>query len=226
MAKFIEEFYGFLSFMEGNNIASRRPPEQVDKAMYFVTIEQYGKVLDHYVKTKKVARFMEEFKRAKDITLSSGLGDLPGDYGIHRELYKMTPLETGEVARTVRVEVIEDAFWNYRINRKVGSATTKRPIARIEYTKADVPVKKLEVIPSTITSVEMLYFKTPAKPKYAYTLEGTKYVYNEADSVDLEFSFLSYPDLLYRVLSVIGVNLREDQMVRMMELYKQQEQRK
>jgi hypothetical protein len=226
MAKSIQEFYSFLSFLEGKNIATKRAPEQVDSVVYFCTTELFGKYLDHYVKTKKVAKFMEEFKRSKDITLTSGKGDLPPDYAIYREIYKMTPLAEGESASSIKVEIVEDAFWSYRRNRTVGPASLTRPIARIEFTKDEPPVKKLEVFPASVTSVELLYFKNPVKPKYAYTTVGTKYVYDDDNSVDLEFSMLAYPDLLYRVLSGVGVNLRENQLVQFMELYKSQEQRK
>jgi hypothetical protein len=223
---FIQEFYDFLSFLEGQNVATRRPPEQVDKAMYFVAIDTFDKWLDHYAKTKKISTFLEPFKRRKDIPMTSGVGDLPGDYAIYRELYKMTPLSAGESAASQKIDVVDDNFWNYRRNRKVGPASLARPIARIEYNKAEVPVKKLEVYPSTVTQIELLYFKTPAHPKYNYIQSGSRYAFQEAGSVDIEFSVLLYPDMLYRVLSLVGVNLRENQMVQFMELYKSQEQRK
>lgn len=223
---FIQEFYEFLFFLEGQNIASRRPPEQIDKALYFVSNDIYMKYFDHYAKTKKVSTFLDQFKRRKNIPISNGIGTLPGDYAIYREVYKMAPIATGETAGAVKIDVVDDNFWNHRRNRKVGPASLSRPIARIDFTKESTPAKVIELYPTTVTSIELQYFKTLSKPKYAYTLSGTRYVFHEGNSVDIEFSPLVYPDLLNRVLQVVGVNLRENQLVQYTEMFKSQEQRK
>lgn len=218
MAKFIQEFYTFLSFVEGNHIASQRPPEKIDSALYFTVLDTYNKWIDHYGKTKKIDSFLTPFKRQREITLTAGSGTLPGDYAHHRVLYK----EDG----TTKIDLVLDDKWAYRVNRKIGPVSADRPIARVEFNTAVPPVQKLEVLPLSLTKCKLLYFKMPDRPKYAYTVVGNRYVYNDAESVDIEFSPLLYPDLLHRVLSVIGVNLREGQLVQAMELFKSQEQRK
>jgi len=53
------------------------------------------------------------------------------------------------------------------------------------------------------------YFKAPAKPLYAYTPVGSRYEYDDAASVDIEFSHLLFNDIKKRVLSGLGINLRD-----------------
>lgn len=220
MAKFIKEFYDFMSFLEGKNIATKRPPERIDAAVYFVTVDVFNHYLDHYVKNRKISAFLENFKRRKDIPLTGGKGDLPADYAYPRVIFKADG--------KTRIDLIEDAFWTNRANRTIGGPSDNRPIARIDFTKDPTPVKKLEVLPTTLTTCELNYFKTPTKPKYAYTIpEGTtRYDYDDTNSVDMEVSIMLYPDMIHRVLSAIGVNLRESQLFQYMEVYKSQEQRK
>lgn len=218
MAKFIQEFYGFLSFIEGKDIASERPPEEIDQAVYLVIVDEFNKWLDHYVKTKKVSAILENFKRRKDISLTAGKGTLPPDYAIWRVLYK----DDGKT----RIDVVEDLYWNDRATRSLGKISETRPIARIDFSKDVAPVKQLEVLPSTLTVCELLYFKAPAHPKYAYTIEGTRYVYDDVNSVDIEFSLLNYPNLVISVSQLIGIHIRENQLFQYMQVLKSEEQRK
>lgn len=201
MAKFIKQFYDFLTFVEGSDITTRRPPEQIDEALYFVIMVEFNEWIKHYPKTKEVEEMLMNFKRKKDITLSSGIGSLPPDYGLYREIFK----SDGKT----KIDVVEDLYWPDRINRKIGPVTEVEPVAKIEFSKAETPVKVLEVYPATLPSVEMHYFKTPTKPKYAYDIVSDRYVYNDTNSIDIEFSIFNYPNLLYKVAQMVSVNLRD-----------------
>lgn len=218
MAKFIKEFYDFMSFLEGKDIASKRPPEQVDAAIHFVTIDVFNHYLDHYAKTKKIVELLGNYMRRKDVPLASGIGSLPEDYAYTRVIYKDD--------QKTKIDLVPDDMWNNRATRVVGAVSEKRPIARIDYSKDATPVRILQVLPISLQTCELNYFKKPSKPKYAYTISGTKYVYDDANSIDLEFSLMLYPDVLSRVLSAISINLRENQLFQYMEIYKSQDQRK
>lgn len=215
MAKFISEFYDLVSFIEGKPIASKRPPEQVDSALYFVIVDVFNHYIDHYVKTKKISHYLTPFKKIAPITFASGASTLPPDYELHREFYG----PTGN-----RVPLVEDAFWDYESNRKVGPRNSNNPIARIENSTDPTPIRQIQIFPTSVASGSLLYFRTPTKPKWAYTAVGSKYVYDDASSIDMDFRIQLYPDLINRVLSIIGVNLREGQLVQMMQAFKMEEQ--
>lgn len=218
MAKFIQEFYSFLSFCEGKDITSKRPPEKIDEALYFVIVDEFDKWLDHYVKTKKISEILGNFKRRQDVALTSGVGTLPPDYILYRVLYKADG--------KTRIDVVEDLYWADRLNRSIGKVSESNPVARIDFSKGETPAKVLEVYPTTLTTCELNYFKKPTKPKYAYTIEGTKYVYNDLDSEDIEFSLMNYPNLLYKVGQMVSINIRENQFYQFMQAGINQEQRK
>ncbi len=214
MGLFIEKIHTLLGDLEGKNIASQRPPEQVDRVLHLIISDLFNKYLDHYVKTKKIDNFLMHFRRPATINLAAGLGNLPPDYAHHRQLY----LADGKT----KIAVIPDKFWPDRVNRKLGPPSLTEPIARIEYT--ETPELKLEVVPATISSVKLMYFKTPAVPKFAYDLVSSRYVYNEAASVDVEFPIGLYPDIMNRLLGAFGITLREGQMIQITETLKAQEQ--
>ena len=214
MAKFIQEFYNFLSFVEGSDITARRPPEKIDEALYFVIVEEFGKWLDHYVKTKKIDEMLGHFKRRADVAMTTGVGNLPPDYQLWRSLRAVHPTVSG---KTMKVEVIEDLYWNDRVDRAVGKVSLDRPIAQIEYSKGDTPARKLEVLPVSIATIQLAYFKRPTKPKYAYTVEGTRYVYDDVNSIDIEFSLLNYPSLLYQVGQMVAVNINSGHLYQYMQ---------
>jgi hypothetical protein len=218
MAKFIQEFYSFLSFCEGKDIASKRPPEKIDEALYFVIVDEFTKWLDHYVKTKKIEEILGQFKRRADITLTGGVGILPPDYALYRTIMK----SDGKT----RIDYVEDLYWSDRMNSSIAKVTEAEPICRIDYTKGVTPVRRLEVFPNTITTCELQYFKNPTKPKYAYDVQGTKYVYNDTNSIDIEFSIMNYPNLPYRVGQMVSINIRENQLYQFMQAGINQEQRK
>lgn len=215
MSKFIGEFYDFLSFLEGKNIATKRPPERIDSALYFTIIDVYNHYRDHYVKTKKISQYLIPFKRTAAITLTTGVSALPADCEITREFYDAS----GKL-----IPIVEDAFWNHHRNRKVGAPSATNPIARIENSTDPTPIRQIQVYPTSVASGTLLYFKAPAKPKWAYDVVGTRYVYNEGASTDIDFSILLYPDLINRVLASIGVNLRENQVVQFTQAFKAEEQ--
>ena len=216
MAKFIEDIHNLYNILAGKNVATKQPPERIDQVLYEVTIGIFNDNYKHYVKTQEISDFLLPFKRVDTLTLSSGKKDIPTDYAHHR----MTTLPNG-----VEIPMVEDKFWSKRAYRKLSPPTTAAPICRIENTNADPSVSQIEVFP-VVPSVLFYYFKKPTKAKYAYDKEGTRYIYNDTDSVDSDFGVLLFPQIAMKVLSRFGINLREQQVIQYAEAMKAQESTK
>ncbi len=216
--EFIAKIHTLFALLEGKNLATTRPPEEIDSALEMVLQDLFNKYFDHYVKTKKIDAYLSPFKRTVELTLVSGVKVLPGDYAHYREAY----LSDG----VTKVDIIADAYWNSRVNRKLGAPTAAQPIARIEMIGSS-PVLSIKVHPAPADSKVILeYFKTVATPRYGYSIEGNRYVYDANTTVDVEFPPGLYPDITNRLLQMFGITLREGQLVQMMEQAKITEQAK
>lgn len=216
MAKFIEDIHKLYNLLAGKNIATKQPPERIDQVLYEVTIGIFNDHYNHYVKTQKISDYMLPFKRVKTLTLTAGKATITAELNYAHSRGVKLPDGT-------KVDVVEDKFWAGRVKSKVDPPSASRPICRIENTEADATIKQIELVPSTITSIQLYYFKIPAKAKYAYTPSGNRYIYDENNSIDSEFSPLLFPQIAMKVLSRFGINLREQQVIQYAEAMKQQE---
>lgn len=216
MALLIEQIHNVFSDLEGKNIATKHPPERIDRVLHLIIVDIFNKHLDHYVKTKKISDYLLPFKRQKTLTFTGGSVDVPGDFAHHRSMS----------AGNKKVDLIEDKFWDGRVNSKLSPPSVTNPIARIENSEASTPARKIEIVPATITTAKLFYFKYPTAPVYAYTVVGTRYVYDEASSIDVEFPIGLYPEIVNRLLGQFGIVLREGQIIQITEQLKLQEQAK
>lgn len=215
MAKFIKEIHDLVNFLAGKSLATKQPPEKIDMVLYEVVVDLFNSYYKHYVKTQEISDFLLPFKRTKTLTVSNGVADLPLDYQHMRAVRTLAKL---------KIDLVEDKFWDGRVNSKVVPPSATNPIARIEVPESDATKRIIEVIPSQNVIVE--YFKAPTKPRYAYDVVLTKYVYNDTDSTDVEFSPLLFPEIKKRVLSGLGINIRDRDLTVYAEQSKQTEQPK
>lgn len=214
MAKLIERIHLTLADLEGKNVATKRPPEQVDRVLYLIIVDLFNKHIDHYVKTSKVSNYLLPFKRKASVALTSGQGELPPDFAHQRAVY----------AGGKEVPVIEDKFWNHRVNSKLSPVSATNPICRIE-NEPETP-RRIQFAPNISGPVELLYFKYPTAPKYAYVTNGTRYLYDEESSIDVEFPIGLFPEIVNRLMGAFGINLRDGQLIQISEQLKTQEQAK
>ena len=163
------------------------------------------------------------FIRQKQLTMIDGWTDKPGDF----EHVRYIDLPSDQVNSVnvkyptgQEVRVIEDAFWNNRVTRKL-AGPDMLPIARFE--DAGLGTIRIEVVPHTIASINLFYFTKVIKPVYAYTISGTRYVYDDNNSVDVEWSAQLFPELRSKTLESLGINLREQQVIQYTEMMKAQE---
>lgn len=217
MAKLIKDIHDLYNFLAGKNIATKQDPARLDAVLYEVVISIFNEHYDHYVKTQKISDYLMPFKRQKNITVSNGIATLPPDY-----LHARFVTTSGGIA----VDIVEDKFWANRFNRKVGPVSADRPICRIEDSGEETPTKVINVYPGNLTPVKFYYFKLPTRPVYAYTVTGSRYVYNDVGSTDVDFSPALLPQLVLKMLSRFGINLREQQVIMYAEQMKLQESTK
>lgn len=223
MAKFVKDIVDLVEFLAGKNIATKYPPEKISLALYEVSLSLFVEYLDHYGKTQKINRFLMPFLKQEQLTLTSGKVDIPTDFEHVR--YVDLPADqansTGDIYKTGQeVKVIEDGFWNGRVTRAL-NGPDRTPIMRFEDDgTGDI---NIQVLPVSIAKINLYYFKKVIRPVYAYTSSGTRYIYDDANSVDVEWSPQLFPQLRLKTLESLGINLREQQVIQYTELLKAQE---
>lgn len=215
--KLIKDVYDLVFFLAGKNVATKYAPERIDTVFYEVIIAEFNEFYDHYVKTQKISDFLLPYKRLKITNLTGGIATLPEDYAFTR----IVTLPDG-----TQIDLIEDKFWAKRIKRRVGPVSATRPICRIDDTGEVMPTKVLKVLPNDTVQVYHEYFKTPARPVYAYNVDENRYVYDDATSTDVEFGPMMLPNLQLKLLGRLGFNLRTQDIVNFSEQMRQKENTK
>ena len=213
MALLIEQIHLVFNDLAGKNIAKSYPPEKIDRVLNMEIVRLYNQWLDVYVKTLKISDYLLPFKGEASLIFVNGQADLPPDYA-HRRGFLLPDDKT-------KVDVVEDKFWAGRANSKVAPPTAEYPIAKIENVGT---ARKVFILPSTIASAKLQYFKYPTPAKYAYTVNADRYVFDEANSVDVEFNIGLFPDMVVSLLGSFGIILRENQLIQVTEMLKAQGQ--
>lgn len=74
---------------------------------------------------------------------------------------------------------------------------------------------KIEIYPETITEVDLLYIRTPKDPKWTYTVAGDTPLFNISanDYQDFELGPAEFDNIVIRMASYFGVNIREADIV-------------
>jgi hypothetical protein len=115
------------------------------------------------------------------------------------------------------VHMRERYQWAKAINDSVAPPTPDYPICLFS-TKdntSDSPYFTIEVRPTSMTSITVYGLRKPVKPNWTYSIDATgRRVFNGSNEnfQDIEWSELLFNDIRNRVLTVMGINLREEQI--------------
>jgi signal-transduction protein with cAMP-binding, CBS, and nucleotidyltransferase domain len=206
MGKVIADLHELYGVLAGKNVASKPSPEKFDAVVYEIVISVFNQNIELYEKTQQISDYLKNFKKKKAVTITSGFGELPSDYAHPRYI---------STAQGKKVDIVGDKFWSGRVNSKLAAPTTDNPICKVEHNGEEGAQSKVGIIvsPTNTQSLMLYYFKKPTKPRWAYTITGDRYVYDEANTVDVDFDILLFPNLVMGILSRFGINLREQQVI-------------
>lgn len=117
-------------------------------------------------------------------------------------LWQITP-----TSNNTEILWIDNQKFLYRINHPVKTPTATYPVA----SNFD---QQLTVFPTTaFTYIAISYLKTPTKPVYAFTQSLDRYVYDDTNSIDVEWPQELYDILMERTLANLGINMRSSEMI-------------
>lgn len=156
---------------------------------------------------------IEQFADIATITGTSGQFTLPTDLYFIEE-HGVESTASASSYNTVIAEVERNQY-NYLV-RSSATPTELYPI----YEKYGSSIR---VFPTTITGVSVRYIRTPKVPNWTYvTLSTGDEMYNPADTAfqDFELHESEFSNIVIRLLSYFGLNLREAEVIQIAETLK------
>ena len=108
--------------------------------------------------------------------------------------------------REVEVSVVDDSELGYILNSSIVNPEPDYPVVAFYETG-------LQFYPDNSENVVLTYLRRPTKPNWAYNLVNGRPVYDADNSIHLEFPDETLNELLVKILSYVGINLREPQLV-------------
>ena len=80
----------------------------------------------------------------------------------------------------------------------------------------------IQFFPKDLGKVTMTYLKKPETPEWTYTIVNGRPVYDDTSSVDVDAPDEAMNEIAFRMLSFLGMNIREQQLVQYSEQLKSQ----
>ena len=213
MAKAIKKIADRVEFAIKKGLTGYVSPDRMGEETYAEVLNIWRKYIDEYAKTQKISLYLKPFEKIEVVTGLTG-GTTEGTKAVTACYEYPIAIVTSATRKKVTKLTIEE--YDDRFDHP-----TKPPVA-------DYPICKF--VGNTIyvapkLDVAVTYIATPIKTVYAYTQSGDDYVYDDLNSVDIELPTVLHDDLVNRVLSNLGIVMRDSDLTRFSDQQKAMENR-
>ena len=167
--------------------------------------------------TQKNLDDMKAFKVfLKNVPVVNGKVAYPADYCHKAELTNNFTIKINKIATVLPkgLEVLNES----QVSSRLGNYT-KRPVSRMPICtfRSDAiyvwPFEVADNVPDPITAVDFAYYRWPKDPIFAYSIQDGAITYDAVNSVEVEWPKDEHITLVRMILSYVGVNLRESEVV-------------
>lgn len=166
--------------------------------------------------TQKLSDDLRKFKEfVEDQVVAAGKFSIPSDY-VHciSIQYNYTPTVDGTpTILPVPVDMLTEDQWADRMGNFIKRPTIKNPIGIIR--QDDIFIE-----PNTINAVDFHYLRLPLEPVFDYEVTNDELIYKPGTSTEFEWPEVNHIDLVRILLSYLGINLRETQLIQYAEMQK------
>lgn len=209
MAKFIKDIHEFIDFLTGKGQTGYHSPEEKDNAIHVASRQMFHMKVLEFEKNREVTTdLIPFFSDPIPLTL-----DVDGKTPYPTSFEYAASFTAGPKNRMVK-ETDKGMLAN-KINDPLCGPSQDYGIC--VYYKTYI-----QFYPTNLTNVKVSYLKPPVKPKWAYTIVSNRPVYDDANSIDIEWSELNHNELIMRTLETLGVNLRERELLEFAQLKKRE----
>lgn len=198
MAKFIFTIHNRINFAIKKGLTGYVSPDKIDQEVNAESMNLWLKYTPLFEKDSDIAAILDPFKTPETVALVSGQGTMVAAF--------QRPIGVFDDIASRKIEIVDIAMWADRINHPLKAPNTDYPVCRFEN-------KKIFVIPTSLATCTVYYLKYPTTAVYAFSQVGTRYVYDEANSVDFEWPVQTHDMIMNRVLQNLGLNMREVMLI-------------
>lgn len=159
-----------------------------------------------YGMTQKIHDDLRPFIKLGTINVDKfGKGKYPSDY-VHVSAIRYTVHKDGGGSKEVSLEIIPDAKLGDRLSSSIVNPTKSDPICSMYD-------DHIQFYPKNLAVVKFSYLRQPKVPKWAFTIVNGREVYDPDNSVDFEFPDEVHNGIIIKILSYLGITLREPELM-------------
>lgn len=200
MAKKIKEIHDQINLLTTKGRTGYHTAAEIDIAVYAASKWLYA---DYYKLFEQENRFHDSLRpfmtNPTVITLTSGQYTLPADF-----VHDIGQITAG--TSDIMVDVVDRAALARRRSNSLVPPSADYPICVFYETY-------VQFYPTTLTNVKFSYLKKPVQPVYATTISNGRQVYDDANSIDVEWNEIDVNKISTRAMSVLGINLEDMKLV-------------
>lgn len=229
----INEAYKFVQFISNKNQRGNIKPDDFNlaaqRAQMDLFMQRYGNPAQYqygspksrvqWQDSRKITDDLKQFLVQKQYPLTDGKLNYPSDYS-HLSSARGSFITNGEecgdnpTVDATNVDLVNDNELAYRLSSFIDRPSKRYPVLAFYDTY-------MQVYPKDMQSITLTYLRTPISPLWAYTLVGTNPVYNASASTNFEMPEDTHNEICYRILSYLGINLRDGELSQYAEKMKQ-----
>jgi hypothetical protein len=218
----ISEAHELLNFFVDKYSGAYYTPAEFDKAIDDGQLQLFSEWLPLYATSQVVkdalAPFMDAYAFGYNDSLLGAI-TVPANRNYRNllSLHVYYDISARSLVRYVPVKLINKDELAYRLNSQVDPVAATSPVGE------QVGAASFQLWPKVQYRGTVDFLRRPVAPSYAYTtISGRVQVYDAANSVQLEWADTYHHKVLWKALSMLGINLQEADVIQYAELKNKQ----
>ena len=203
-----KEQRGYITPQEFNLFANQAQMEILEQ--YFYDINQFGRQHGNDTEYSDMLSIIQEKLselevRIVDTTITDSIYDYRTELD---DVYKLGSVHTTHPTNSQKIEIeeVNNNEWYTMQSAPLTRPTLSRPV----YVNRQ---DGLNIYPNTIEDIDISYIRQPVTVQWAYVVVNDKALYNDNISVDFELHASEETELVYKILKLAGVNLKNPEIV-------------
>ncbi len=205
MAVNVNTFKLFCEFIANKVQAGQSvSPSQFNLVANQAQMVLFEKDFQNYILTGEMTDYLRTFLKNTILPVSAiGVANIPSDM---QHVASMRHYYVGKKGGAeVEVKPVKNESWgNIQVSQLL------QPSRR--FPKYQELASTFLILPRTVGTVTLDYFKTPVAPIWNYTVVSNRPVYNPTGSVDFEWGSFALNNVASIYLSLVGVNIKDSDL--------------
>jgi hypothetical protein len=204
----LKEIHDWINFIIDKEQGGWFPPEEIDSALDKAQLSLFNQYRDRYAINQQDQDALGPFKIRYTFTNSktpSGVLSFPQNYQSFLGAYRQTTSPAG--IRYKQIEIINDDELAERLSSSLRPVTENDPIGQW------IGRGEIQLWPQVPNAGYAYYLRRPDAPEFVYTMNGRTVVYDDIQSVQLEWDDANTQKIMIKAIEFLGVNLDNDKLI-------------